>query len=266
VLIALLILPLVPDRPIDPLGVLNPHDAWRMVVLIVSLGVAGYAAYRIFGTKGAWLAGLIGGLISSTATTLQQARWSKERPKACTLGALVVVIASAVALARILVEIAFVSSELLRAAAVPVLVIAGALVVLAVVLWWRGRGEEAADLQPDNPAQLKTALVFGVLYAVVIVAVAWSRKVFGVHGLHVVAVLSGLTDVDAITLSTSRLVAQGQLDADTGWRLVLLAALSNLGFKGGLAAVVGGRRFGLIVAGAALLALAVGLPIVLAWR
>lgn len=265
VLIALLVLPLLPDRPIDPLGVLNPHDAWRMVVLIVGVGVIGYASYRIFGTKGAWLSGLVGGLISSTATTLQQARGSKAKAGADVVCALVIVVASATALVRVLVEMAVVSRALFVAAAAPVLVVAAALAAVALALWWRGRGIEAAELQPENPAQLKTALVFGVLYAVVIVAVAWSRRMFGDSGLTVVAVLSGLTDVDAITLSTSRLVEQGGIGADEGWRLVLIAALSNLGFKGALAAVVGSRRLGVLVAGAVALALAVGIPLVLAW-
>jgi uncharacterized membrane protein (DUF4010 family) len=104
---------------------------------------------------------------------------------------------------------------------------------------------------------LKSALVFGVIYALVLLAVAATKDYFGNRGLYAVALVSGLTDMDAITLSTSRLAHQQRLDADLAWRAILVASLANLGFKGGVAAVLGSRRllwqvallFGLAIAG-----------------
>ena len=95
--------------------------------------------------------------------------------------------------------------------------------------------------EPGNPAELKAASVFGALYAAVLLAVAFARDRFGTAGLYIVAAISGLTDVDAITLSTSRLVDGGRARPDTGWRAILLASLSNLVFKAGIVAVLGSR-------------------------
>src|SRR6185369_4738909 len=94
---------------------------------------------------------------------------------------------------------------------------------------------------PGNPAELKSALIFGALYAIIILGVAAAKEHFGARGLYAVAVLSGLTDMDAITLSTAQLVKGRQLDATTGWRVILVAAMSNLLFKAGVVAVLGGH-------------------------
>jgi uncharacterized membrane protein (DUF4010 family) len=95
--------------------------------------------------------------------------------------------------------------------------------------------------EPKNPSELKGALIFAGLYALVLIAVAAARDYLGSSGLYAVAVISGLTDVDAITLSTSNLVREGGLEADVGWRIIALAALSNLGFKLGAVALLGHR-------------------------
>ncbi len=115
--------------------------------------------------------------------------------------------------------------------------------------------------EQENPAELKSAFIFGALYALVIFAVAAVKDHIGNSGLYLVAVLSGLTDVDAITLSTARLVEDGKLEAAIGWRLILIASLSNLVFKGGTVAALGHRRlllkivllFGIAIAGGLLI-------------
>lgn len=243
VLAGLVILPILPDRAFDPLGVVNPDRIWMMVVLIVAIGLAGHAALKAFGpTAGTWLTGILGGFISSTATTLEQSRRCRADATTSGLAAIVVIVASATTIVRILVEVAAVSPPLLGHVLAPMLLVLAALVLAAAALHALTRGE-AAPMAPDgNPARLRTALVFAALYAVVIVAVAASRRWFGEGGLSVVAVLSGLTDVDAITLSTSRLVRDGRLDGHEGLRVIMLAALSNLAFKGLLVGLVGGRR------------------------
>jgi uncharacterized membrane protein (DUF4010 family) len=108
-----------------------------------------------------------------------------------------------------------------------------------------------------NPANLRTAITFGGVYAVIYLAVAAAKDEFGIRGLYTVAVLSGLTDMDAITLSTAQLVNQGRLETATGWQLILIASLSNLVFKASLVAVLGSRALlhhVLLPFGAALLA------------
>ena len=117
----------------------------------------------------------------------------------------------------------------------------------------------------DNPSDLKTAIVFGLLYGVVLFAVAAARQNFGTTGLYSVAALSGLTDVDAITLSSARLVSTGAMPAADGWRVVLIAATSNLAFKAAMTAALGTWRLFRVVG--SLFAVAAGFAVVVffAW-
>jgi len=130
-------------------------------------------------------------------------------------------------------------------------------VLLSIGAWLVSRGRGAEPLTQGNPAELKSALTFGALYALILLAVAFARDHFGTAGLYAVAGLSGLTDMDAITLSTARLVDSGKLAAGDGWRAILLASFSNLLFKAGIVAALGTWRlfgrialfFGLALAG-----------------
>ncbi len=242
VLISLVVLPVLPNRDMGPYGVLNPYEIWWMVVLIVGLSLAGYVAYKILGANaGAALGGVLGGLVSSTATTASYARRTQEEPEGNRLAAMVVMIASTVVYVRVLVEIAAVAPRHLRALGPPIGAMLALSVAVAAAVWFLGR-KKGAELPPqENPAELKPAVLFGVLYAVVLLAVAFARDRFGTAGLYAVAALSGLTDMDAITLSTARTVQGGGLSPDTGWRAIVLASLSNLLFKAGIVAALGSR-------------------------
>lgn len=262
VLIALVILPLLPDRTFGPYGVLNPYQIWWMVVLIVGLSLLGYVAYKMFGARaGAALGGVLGGLISSTATTVSYARRSKEDPESSRLAALVVVIASAVVFGRVLVEIGVVASGSFLELAPPIAAMLGLMAALGISVWFLDRKKMAEPPEQGNPAELKSAIFFGLVYAGVLLAVAFARDRFGTAGLYTVAAISGLTDVDALTLSTSRLVDGGRLAPGDGWRAILIAALANLVFKMGIVAVLGSRRmlgrvavlFGAALAGGAVI-------------
>jgi len=117
----------------------------------------------------------------------------------------------------------------------------------------------------ENPTELKSALLFGLIYAAVLFAVAAVRERFGSRGLYVVAAVSGLTDVDAITLSTSQLVNAGRLSTETGWKLIVLAALSNLIFKAGAVAVLGHRQLLSRIVSVYAVAVVVGFTILIFW-
>lgn len=242
-LITLVILPVLPDRTYGPYEVLNPREIWLMVVLIVGIGLGGYLAYKLFGDRaGTLLAGVLGGVISSTATTVSYSRRAADAPRSTPLAALVILIAGAVVFVRVLLEIAVVAPGFLAIAAPPLGVLLAVLVVIAAVAWLTGAPGEAEMPEQANPSELKPALVFALLYALVIFAVAAAREHLGAAGLYGVATLSGLTDMDAITLSTARLVDGGRLAPGTGWRLIVVASLANLLFKTGMVAVLGPRR------------------------
>lgn len=265
VVIWLVVLPILPDQTYGPYQVLNPRQIWLMVVLIVGLNVAGYAAFRLMGARaGTLLAGVLGGVISSTATTMGYARQSKANESTSGTAAVVVWIASGVVFVRILVEIGAVAPSFLPVAAGPLAVLMGVFALGALTIFRSATDQGESPLEPGNPSELKPALFFGALYAAVLLAIAAAEDLLGNAGLFATAAVSGLTDIDAITLSTSRLVATDVVDPSTGWRVIVVAAMSNMVFKFGLAASLGSRtmsrRLGIlfaiaIVAGVALVAL-----------
>jgi len=240
-LIGLVILPALPDQAYGPFGVLNPFRVWLMVVLIVGISLAAYVSFRLLGPRaGAWAAGLLGGLISSTATTANYAQASRDKPEGDNAGLAIVVTASAIVFVRVLAEIAIIAPAALPTTAPPLAAMLLLTLALGVVCQRRGGGEP----QPPgshSPAGLRTAIGFGLLYALVLLAVAFAKTYFGDSGLYVVAALSGLTDMDAITLSTMQLIEAGSLETGAGWRLILVAAVANLAFKAGLVAALGSR-------------------------
>jgi uncharacterized membrane protein (DUF4010 family) len=260
-LIALVILPVLPNRTFDPYQVLNPFKIWLMVVLIVGISLAAYVASRLLGRRGGLVVtGLLGGLISSTATTVSQARAARRSETAADSAAFVVLAASTVVFARVLVEIAVVAPSMLRVTAPP---LAAVMLVMAAVTGFSFRGLErhtAARGDDGAPTELNSAIAFGVLYAAVLLAVAVAKENFGERALFLVAALSGATDMDAITLSTAQLVVAQRLEAATGWRLILVGAMANLVFKAVLLGALGGAQvraraailFGISLAGAGL--------------
>ncbi|MDX1606934.1 MAG: MgtC/SapB family protein [Candidatus Competibacterales bacterium] len=267
VVISLIILPLLPNRAYGPFQVLNPFEIWLMVVLIVGLNFAGFVAYRLFSTRsGTLVAGLLGGLVSSTATTFSYSRQARTGGLSSALAGLVIIIASGVVFARVLAEIAVVAASHLPVMAPPMIVLLLInLAVIAAALWLVSGHAAGQSGRPSNPAELKPALAFGALYAAVLFAVAAVKDLFGEGALYLLAIISGLTDVDAITLSTARLVDSGRLEAETGWRLIVTAALANLAFKLGVTGLLGGlellRRTLLLAA----FTFAAGLLLILLW-
>ncbi|MDO8813748.1 MAG: MgtC/SapB family protein [Gallionella sp.] len=237
-----IVLPILPDQNYGPYDAFNPHQAWLMVVLISGISLAGYAALHAVGTRyGAPLLGFFGGLVSSTATTMIYAKHGKGNQAMLNLAASVIVIASMVVLLRLLVVSAVVAYGALPSL-LPVL--AGGLVFgLMVALYnWR-KMSKATELyipETSNPAELHTAIGFGLLYVVVLLGAAWMADIAGSQGLYAVALASGLTDVDAITLSSLRLFNLGQLSEQQTVTAISLAVLANLAFKFGMVVFIGG--------------------------
>lgn len=266
-IIALVILPVLPDRDFGPFQVLNPFEIWLMVVLIVGISMAGYVAFKLFGTRaGAVTAGLLGGLISSTATTVSYARRSRAEPARSAGAALVIVLASTVVFGRVLAELGVVAPELFGRVAPPLVLMTLVMALVAAVFVLRVGdvdGHELEDQEP--PSDLKAAILFGVLYAAVLLGVAFAREYFGPRGLYAVAAISGLTDIDAITLSTAQLMKSGGLGTATGWRVVLVGAMANLVFKGGVVVALGHPRLRGRIAAAFGAALAGGAAILWLW-
>lgn len=223
VVISLIILPVLPNQTYGPYDVLNPRQIWWMVVLIVGLNLAGYAAFRLMGQRvGTALGGVLGGVISSTATTMSYARVTKTRPDLTRAAVVIVWVASGVVFVRILVEIGAVAPGFLPTAAGPVLIMLGFFALATAIVWRSSTAPTESPLEPGNPSELRPAILFGALYAVVLFVIAAAQDLLGNVGLFAAAALAGLTDIDAITLSTSQLVATELVDPATGWRLILV--------------------------------------------
>ena len=241
VFVSMVVLPVLPNESYGPYQVLNPFEVWMMVVLIVGLSLAGYVAYKILGGAGGLLvAGMLGGVISSTATSVSAARQARDQNTLVGMASLIIMIASTVTIVRVLIEIGVVAPRNFTGLAGPLVAMLAAMVVIGVVAYFAWRKEAGVRPTQHNPAELKTALVFAVIYGLIKLAVAAGRDQFGETGLYAVSVISGLTDMDAVTLSTSRLVDSGKLEPTLGWRTILIAAMSNLVFKAAAVAVVGG--------------------------
>ena len=244
VLLGLVILPALPNREMGYLDVLNPFAIWLIVVLIVGISLAAYMAEKYLGgSKGSVVAGILGGLVSSTAATASSARRSKFARQGELSLAAMALIASAVAFVRLLAEVAIVASDHISALLPP----------LAAMMCWVGliatvahRLAEKADTQPTTeppPSEMKNAVVMGLLYALVLVVVAYTRQHSSSSGLYVAAFLSGLPDMSAITLSTSRLVNTGHLETSIAWRMILVGGMANLCFKMFFVLALGSRAY-----------------------
>lgn len=241
--LSFVILPVLPNQEFGPYQAFNPYQTWMMVVLISGVGLAGFVLLRVFGTQmGTPLLGLLGGMVSSTATTLSYARHAHEDNKLQFFAANVIVLANLTIFVRLIILGSVVSPDIAR----PLITLLGtALVTGLVAVGLQLRGEHESNSTPEikNPTELGTALTFGLVYAIVLFCSAWLNDIAGSRGIYLVALASGLTDVDAITLSCLRLFNQGRLPGSTALIAIALAVLANTGFKLGLILSIGGWQF-----------------------
>jgi len=238
-----IILPILPDHNYGPYNTLNPHQTWLMVVLISGLSLAGYVALRIVGQRyGSPILGLLGGMVSSTATSMVYARHGKNEGM-MQLSVIVILIANLVVIVRLGVEGLAVSPRSLPTL-LPVLGSGLAFGLAGTAMLWRHLAKSSELPLPEmtNPTEIRIALGFGLLYAIVLFFSAWLSDIAGSKGLYIVALISGLTDVDAITLSSLRLLEMGKLQSSQAVTAITLAFLSNLVFKFGLIATIGGAQ------------------------
>jgi uncharacterized membrane protein (DUF4010 family) len=252
-------LPLLPDQPIDPWGALNPYSLWLLVILISSLSLVGYVLTRALGpSRGVALTGLVGGLASSTAVTLSFAKQGRDTPQMANALACGILISWAVMFVRVLVLVAVVNRGLLMPLLVPFVVMAVVVAGFAAWLYYSdssARGEAKGALEVKNPFSLAAAAKFAAFFAVVLLAVKIVQETMPPSGLYAVAALSGMADVDAITLSMAELAKTGE--ATVAVLSIVIAALSNTMVKCGMVVVLAGLALGkpiLIATAATLLA------------
>ena len=242
-----IVLPILPDQPVDPWGAINPYRMWWLVILISGLSLAGYVASRWLGPHhGIALTGFFGGLASSTAVTVALSKRSvdDDTPPSLADGlAAGLLISWTVMFARIAIEVAVVNAILLWAVVIPIAGMGMVAAIACAILYLRGRREAhgpAKEVPLKNPFSLRSALKFALFFTLVKLAVKLAQTYFPDQGFYAVAALAGLTDVDAITLSMAEYAREGntQIAATS----IVIAAMVNTLVKCGLVLVMGARR------------------------
>ncbi|MCK0153803.1 DUF4010 domain-containing protein [Alcanivorax sp. S6407] len=264
-LISVVMLPLLPNEPLGPGGVLNPREIWWMVVMIASISFVGYFAMKVAGTrKGILFTSLFAGLSSSTALTLHFSRQSASNPPLSGQLAAGILIACGTMFPRILAYCFVINRDLLPSLIWPVLVMT-ALLYGPALLIWKKYGDHQTISAPSlnqNPLDLTSALVFGLLLTLILVLGELLKTWLGDAGIYVLAASSGIADVDAITLSLTRMSTE-QLAANTAVIGIVIAAATNNMVKAGMAWGIGTRQTGLLVGIPMVLSLVAGIAV--AW-
>ncbi len=258
--ISIIVLPLLPNRPItelfpervralggvDLLDVINPRRIWLLVVFVSGIAFLGYVSSKVIGPRrGIAITGLLGGIVSSTAVAVSMASRSREEERLSPQLALAVVMAATVMFPRTVIEVAFVNLRLGAEVLVPLLGAALFGVVASAYLWFGGAKAEPETVRLRNPFRLAPAFQFGLLFTCMLVASKYAATRFETAGIFAAAAIGGLIDTRPIALSVANL-ALGESPAvstDAAIAAVMIAALANTFMKGALAALSGAPRF-----------------------
>lgn len=255
---SVIMLPVLPDKGYGPFGALNPYDLWRMTVLIAAVSSLGYFAIKFFdGAQGIAISGMAGGLVSSTATTLTFSKMAREHPDRAGMLMAGALLASAVMFGRIVLVAGTINPSLLRWLLLPLGLAGLAVGAFAAYLIWRGEKEQiATPLTLASPFELSTVLKFGAFLAFIMFAAKVLTVLTGTSGAYLLAAVSGIADVDALTLTMSRLAGNGIAEMAASLAILLAAGVNTIS-KTVLGWLAGGEAAGrTLAAGAVTAALA----------
>lgn len=246
-LVAVVILPLLPDRALDPLDVLNPRRIWMMVVLVSLISYLGYILIKIVGDdRGITLTGILGGIVSSTAVTMSMASDVRAQRQSVPSAVFATTIASCTMFPRLLLIVAFVNPTLL----IPLSIQLALMAFVGIVLAYIGRNKAISTesrIAHKDPFRLIPALKFGALFALILFVTKLASLRLGDAGSYVAGIISGLADVDAVVLAMATL-APGSINIETAVIAIMLAAITNTLLKLSIAFVMGNLEFGMKMA------------------
>ncbi|SHJ85190.1 Uncharacterized membrane protein, DUF4010 family [Desulfatibacillum alkenivorans DSM 16219] len=269
--IILILLPLIPNRTIGPYDVFNPYKVTFLVILISGISFVGYFCTKFLGAqRGLGITGLFGGLTSSTAVTASMAAQAKGAPalrKAC---AMATVIANATMFARVLMVVFILDRALTRELVWSIGAMMTGAFFASIILWRGARDQgaagkhtEADDLALSNPFSIGPALKFALVFVGILFAAKIAQNALGDQGLYLASLVSGLADVDPITLSIVEQTKSLALDRHVGAIGITIAVVSNSVVKSGIAVYSGGWKFGSLVGGVLLSVTLLGLLVLL---
>ncbi len=243
-LLAAIILPILPDQSFwpPPFDVLNPYRIGLMIVLISGISFLGYILFKLLGTRrGTTLTGLLGGLVSSTATTLSFSQRSRKNINLAKPFAMAIMIAWTVMFGRVLLEVWVVNRALLAEVWAPVALAGLAGLFYAAYLYLAPHEDDEEDVQITNPFELRPAITFGLLYGLILLIARAAQMYLGDTGVFISAFISGLADVDAITLSVAELSGSGDISLQTAARAIVIAVMANTLVKGAIVFTSGSK-------------------------
>ncbi|HQR29287.1 MAG TPA: MgtC/SapB family protein [Anaeromyxobacteraceae bacterium] len=267
-IVAVLLVPWLPDRNFGPLGALNLRTIGWMMLLVAGVSFVGYAATRLLGPqRGLAVTGFVGGLVSSTAVTLAMSSRSKQNPAIERPAALAVVLASSLVFVRVLLVVAFVDQPLAAALAVPMLAMAAAGLSACAFLYRRAAKSNGGEpIHLKNPVSLSSAFEFALIFAAVMAGSKAASHYLGSAGVYAAALVAGTADMDAIALSMAEL-AGNQVTVAVGATAVVLAGFTNTVVKGGMAVALGSWGYArTVLACFAVILAAGGLSLLTVWR
>lgn len=242
-IISAIVLPVLPDRSFGPppLDVLNLYRIWLMVVFISGISFLGYILMKLIDPRqGIGLTGFLGGLVSSTAVTLSFAQRSRQNGALSRPFALAIIIAWTVMFLRVTIEVAAVNWELLQVVWLPLAVTGGITIAYGGFLYFSQRNTQTEEIKLTNPFELAPAIQFGLLYGIILFVARATELYLGDSGIYLTSIVSGLADVDAITLTVAELSNRSdKMTLETASQAIMLAVLSNTCVKQGIILATG---------------------------
>lgn len=262
-LISVVMLPILPDRGFGPWDAINPYLIWWMVVLIAGISYLGYFAIRIVGFRhGSVLTGVFGGLVSSSALTLNLSRFSRVRPGMQNALAAGILMACGTMFARVLLLTSILNPALFQKL-IPALALMCVLTYSIAFLLWKNAREFQGneEMRLENPFQLGMAIKFGGFLVGILLLSKLLQIYYGDLGAYMLAAASGIADVDPITLSMAQLSKEG-LALDVAENAILIAVAVNSLIKSIIAFVIGDKALGFRVGATLALAVIAGSTLV----
>lgn len=267
--IIMIILPMLPNKALDPYGAFNPYKMTFLVILISGISFVGYFLTKFLGaSKGLGLTGLLGGLTSSTAVTAAMSNQVKVTPSLFYSCAFATVIANATMFIRVLVIVAILDVSLALKLSWSIGAMSVAAMAITFLLWkisQKKTGKDSAkkDILIDNPFSLGPALKFAGFFILVLFAAKIAQIYWGDAGIYIASLVSGFADVDAITLSLSEQTKASLLSVKTAAIGITISVVSNGVVKSAIAFYSGGIRFGFLIGMALLGSTGIGLLVLL---
>lgn len=239
-IVTIIIFPLLPERSFGPNSIINLRLIWIMVIFIALLSFLGYILTKYVGYKrGISVTSIFGGLVSSTALTFSFAKKSKENDSLSSNFGVGVLLAATMVFPKVLLEIAVVNIELAKLATVPILIFTVVGILLSVIMWERIKAIELTGIDLKNPFELKSALYFGLIFGLILLFSKLAQLNYGDKGSYLVSFISGLTNIDAITLTMAQLSAKNSIHPIVALNSIVIALFANLLFKGIIAIILG---------------------------